>query len=551
MIVTSSTGSTGPPHTSSSSISEEGTLARNDDSRSSSAGRPPWPGLIAVAVCSLAVSTVVLADLVRRDGVFLGSDGPFAGDQLQYLSWIRESGEHGFVRNMFNGQGEPAPFVHPMFLLSGLLWRAGVPLAWTLLIWKPIALGVLITGGWAFVRRHLGGTPRLAALALAIGLLSVPPALALSHYTGGPGVSRDIVRASPVAPAITSWGYYPTTLAVGLLALYFVGLMRCWEHGRASTVIGTSLLGFAAAWIHPWEGLTGVFVAVTTVALSMGRGSLREAGVRRRIGHVAVPLLATTLPLLYYVALERWASAWAVANAHQASPAPEVGPLVLALGPLVALGALAGVGDRTFGDWLLRAWPVIAVLEALFLGTTAPPHFLTGITLPLAVLAVQGIRRRTARRRAFLWAAVAASLLVIPGTVASIDVVRSFIAQSRQPHVIDEDEERALSYLEQRPEGNVLASPFLSSAVPAVSGQPTWAGHPNWTRAFVARLQSADNLFAGSTSGAESLELVRRSRARYLLAGCGTAFSPSDALADVLSEPIRFGCAVVYEVERT
>lgn len=117
--------------------------------------------------------------------------------------------------------------------------------------------------------------------------------------------------------------------------------------------------------------------------------------------------------------------------------------------------------------------------------------------------------------------------------------------------MIDEDEERALSYLEQRPEGNVLASPFLSSAVPAVSGQPTWAGHPNWTRAFVARLQSADNLFAGSTSGAESLELVRRSRARYLLAGCGTAFSPSDALADVLSEPIRFGCAVVYEVERT
>lgn len=494
---------------------------------------------------------VVLTELLGRDGVFLGSDGPFAGDQLQYLSWIRESGEHGAVRNMFDGQSEPAPFVHPMFLASGLLWRAGAPLAWSLLIWKPIALGVLIAGGWAFVRHYLGAAPRLAVLALAIGLLSVPPALALSHYAGGGGVSSDIVRASPTMPVMTSLGYYPTTIALGMLALYFVGLIRCWEGARWGTVVGTGLLGFGAAWIHPWEGVTGVSVGVATVALSMGRGWLHEPRVRRRIGRVALPLVATALPLLYYLALDRWASAWAVANAHQASPAPEIGPLLLALGPFLALAALAGMGDRTFGDLVLRGWPVIAVLEALFLGTTAPPHFLTGVTLPLAVLAVQGIRRRTGRRRALVWSAVAASVLVVPGTVASLDLVRSFIEQSRQPHVIDHDEERALRYLEQRPEGNVLASPFLSSAVPAVSGQPTWAGHPNWTRAFAARIRAADDLFAGRTSGVAALELVRRSGARYLLADCGTGFSPPEALAGVLSEAIRFGCAVVYEVERT
>src|SRR5436190_2926202 len=128
----------------------------------------PVIGLAGVAV---VWSFVDLAWLWARRGhaTFLGVDGPFAGDQLQYLSWIRESGEHFFVNNLYDGSTQHALFVHPMFLVSGALWRLGMPLALAFQIWKPITAVALVVAYTAVVRASVDGrAARLAAVSVAL-----------------------------------------------------------------------------------------------------------------------------------------------------------------------------------------------------------------------------------------------------------------------------------------------------------------------------------------------------------------------------------------------
>src|SRR3954463_6633649 len=62
---------------------------------------------------------------------FLGVDGPDVADQLQYMSWIRDAGDHVAFANQFDLGPDRHLFVHPMFALSGLAWKlgAGIPVS--------------------------------------------------------------------------------------------------------------------------------------------------------------------------------------------------------------------------------------------------------------------------------------------------------------------------------------------------------------------------------------------------------------------------------------
>src|SRR5437870_784388 len=102
--------------------------------------RGPDRIVMGVAVLAALWSMVDLVALrfLRGNRVMVGVDGPFAADQLFYLSWIRESGDHILVRNLYDGSTQNAWFIHPMFLASGALWRAGMPLVLSYQLWKPI-----------------------------------------------------------------------------------------------------------------------------------------------------------------------------------------------------------------------------------------------------------------------------------------------------------------------------------------------------------------------------------------------------------------------------
>jgi hypothetical protein len=71
----------------------------------------------AVLAALFALSVAVLAGLLIRvwskGGVVTGSDGYLVVDQLQYLNWLRQAGDHFAVTNLYDLAPGPRSFVHP------------------------------------------------------------------------------------------------------------------------------------------------------------------------------------------------------------------------------------------------------------------------------------------------------------------------------------------------------------------------------------------------------------------------------------------------------
>ena len=57
--------------------------------------------LVALALWAMAPVIVVVIRLLAYGDVPTGADGPLAGDQLQYLAWVRDAGSHGLASNLF------------------------------------------------------------------------------------------------------------------------------------------------------------------------------------------------------------------------------------------------------------------------------------------------------------------------------------------------------------------------------------------------------------------------------------------------------------------
>ena len=133
--------------------------------------RPDWfdAGVLVALGALGSFTTALLLWRSRGPLVWTGTDGPYLGDQMQYLGWIRDSADHGLIGNPFVLEDRARAFAHPGLLLSGLLARLGVPAAVAYLVWKPVAVVALVVAVRALVHRHLttvAGRPAAMVLAL-------------------------------------------------------------------------------------------------------------------------------------------------------------------------------------------------------------------------------------------------------------------------------------------------------------------------------------------------------------------------------------------------
>ena len=89
-----------------------------------------------------AMSVCILAALATRPLAMTGAESGVVADQLQYFAWIRVAGDDLVIRNVWDIDPEGTSyFVHPGFLVSGLLHQLGlsIPLSYHI-IWKPVAV---------------------------------------------------------------------------------------------------------------------------------------------------------------------------------------------------------------------------------------------------------------------------------------------------------------------------------------------------------------------------------------------------------------------------
>ena len=393
---------------------------------------------------------VIASDLVEasvRHVVWTHTDGFFAGDQLQYLAWIRSAAAHGLVSDLYVLRHTPADYLQPAIMISALLVRLGVAPWLSLLVWKPVAV-VMIVLAMRAIADHCLAVRFDRRIALVLGVLYC----SLTVSTAGKlGIFFDMVSGWQ------SWGYPFGLIGVALIVFGLLRYARARDRGRVTAVPG--LLGALAGIVHPWQGEMMFLVVVLgeLVRLPATRAGPRTPTLR--LAGLTVILLA--LPLLYFFGLGHFDAVWreGQANAKHAFSSRAV---LIAAAPLL-LVALLGYRGRPadFLELTLRLWPLATLIIWVFalssLGAT-PQHAVNGLPLDLAVLAVLGVRRSAGGPLALARlphgrgiAVLATALVVVPGTVFMLADAHTYTDRSPgNADYVTPGEHRALAWLGSR-----------------------------------------------------------------------------------------------------
>ena len=495
--------------------------------------------LVAFGVLSLWVVVLDLLQVVVHHRVWTGTDGVYIVDQMQYLSWIRSTSVHGLAANWFVLRPTIADYFQPAVAISALLNLLGLPLTVALLVWKPVGVVSLFVAVRALVHRLFAASwSRRSALTLALffGFCTV----AYGSFT----VLGDLY------PVFLSWGY-----TFGLMALAaMVGAIIIYASDRARGRVSAwpALLGALSTLLHPWHGELLALVLVLAEASRWRQGD--RAGWRG----LSVAVGAIVLILAYYWLLGRTDVSWKLARVSS-KHGFSIWPLAIYLAPL-ALPALLALRRRSasFLDLAVRAWPVATLVEwalsSSVLGAT-PLHAFQGVTIPLAVLAVQGVRglhvRWGSRSRARALVVGILALATIPGGVLQMRSEAQLAAPTvDNANFITTGERDALEYLDHDPTpGGVMSRSYLGAVVPSRTGRHVLVGDCLWSNpGCLLRTALALQLFAGGMDDVTARTFVRRSGARFLLADCRVNVDLGPALRPILASVRRFGCATVYQV---
>jgi len=507
---------------------------------------------LGVLAALAGLSVLVLAALLTKGRALTGADGLLASDQLQYFTWIRQAGEHGLIGNEYDLAPDERVFLHPGFLLSGLVHAAaGISVPLSYLLWKPVAVGLLFWGVLRYVRRLLGpGGPRHAALVLA--LFAVMPASAIVAWTGFGGKPRQFTFdfiAGELGSAQYLWGYLMTAIAVALMPLVLLAVEDWRSRRRAGTLALAAAGALLATWLQPWQGGTLVLVVVAAEALTWRRERRRPSAAI-----LAVPL-AACVPAVYYAVLERSDAAWELAGrvnaaGNQATWSWPWWTIVVSLAPLALPAALAyRAPARSWQEHAVRVWPFAALLVYLAPVGTFPYHAFQGMTIPLAVLAVQGTLAVWPGPRAAVVVACLA-LMTLPGTVHRFEVAVNSIRAAGDPYFVFGGEQRALDALAADPRpGGVLAPAYGGHMIPYRTGREVFVGALSWTPDWDARVRETRALFEGAMGPAEAQALARRSGARFAFVDCRPGLRDlRPLLGPVIARTRRFGCATLYDL---
>jgi hypothetical protein len=508
--------------------------------------RPDWFELLVLVAFAAASMWVVALDVHRavvHGLVWTGTDGFYIVDQMQYLAWIQEAARHVLVANLFVLHPTTADYFQPAIVVSGGLTALGVPPWLSLLLWKPIAVLAAFYGVRAYAYRTLDGAwPRRIALLLGLFFGSI------TIIYGSPGVLGDLF------PAFLSWGYTFGLLASGLLLFALVAYARERDDpspGRRWRLWLPGLLAAFAGLMHPWQGELMILIVIGA-ELSLWLRDRRFP----RLWLPAITLVVTGAPLLYYEILGRVDPSWKLARVAS-KHAFSLWTILLAVVPL-ALPALLAYRQRprSFLDVVNRVWPVAALaiyaLSASAVSAT-PLHAFEGITLPLSILAIQGIRRVRLPRLALPAARVlAAGILLaatVPATVSELATARSAVAPAPgNANFITHDERAALRYLaKDREPGGVFTRFYLGTVVPAETGRRTFVGDCLWSEPdCTPRAEITQMVFDQELPPSAARWFVEQIGARFVLADCSTRSDMASVLAPLTEAVRRFGCAAVY-----
>lgn len=486
---------------------------------------------------ALAPLLVVAVYASRHGGQATGAwSSLLVEDVFQYWAWIRESGEHVAIANLFDTGPPEHVFVYPPFLVSGALWRLGLPLPVAYHLWTIAGAAALVASVVAYARRSLpeGGWRSATVLAIVFGS---PVWLAAWLITGSHGGDR--LMAYVLSPLSALWGYTPRLLAVALMPAFMLALERVLKNPvrRGRPLAAACALGAAAAWLHPWQGLVLILVPIGLFAWDR---------FHRRGLVLALPVIATALPLVYYAALHHFVTDWQRASENLNYYAAK--DFLIVLVPFVAFAAL---GVRRPGtdvhERALLLWPV-ATLACFLTPTGGRFEVMAGISIPLAILIVRAWQRWAPARAI---TAVAMVLMLLAGVAPMLRDAPGDVRDGAGTAWLLDGDRAALDYLETAPDtGGVLADSHVAAGTVAMTGKRAWAAHASWSPDYVARATAVNAVLAGALPADGAQRVAAAAGAAYVFLDCRRPAATAPGLRTLVRAERRFGCARVLELRR-
>jgi hypothetical protein len=486
-------------------------------------------GFIAISLWVLGLD---LYQVIVHDRVWTGTDGLFLTDQMQYVAWIRDASTHGLAANLFVLHPTPADYFQPVVVVSGGLTALGIAPWLSLLLWKPVA----VLAAFFAIRQFAHYT--------CTGLWERRVVLLFGLFFGWFWALGDLWTA------FWSWGYPFGLLGIAAELAAVVAYDRARRDERFPWL--AMLFGAIASAMHPWQGETLILIVIGTEIVLRAR---REDW-RRRLAVPVAMVAATALPLVYYAGLQHLDLSWELARDASKHTFP-LSHILLALAPLIVAAAFAyRRRPQTFIEGAIRAWPIAALVvyglsETDLAGT--PLHAFAGLTVPLSVLAIEGVKRlgfdRLPHKRLIAGLVVAA--FTIPATVELLSQAAHYAGPTPgNANFITEGESDALNWLNTNPQpGGVLTRSYLGTVVPGATGRRSYVGDCLWSQPnCYGRVAQMQDLFDGSMPAAQARSLVETTHARFLLADCTATADLSKTLGKLVTSVHQFGCARVYTV---
>ena len=491
--------------------------------------------LAAFAVTSVWVLLLGLWWTVTQGRIWTGVDGVYVQDVTQYLAWIRDASRHVLVSDLFVSRQTPHDYLQPAIAISGGLVAIGVAPWLALLLWQPVAVGGTFLAVRSLVHRQLAARfDRRAALVLAL-------------FGGSIGTFQDLWL-----PWWT-WGYVFGVLSLAAMVASLLLYERAVR--GAAPAWPAALLAGLAGWLHPWQGsVLALIIAGGEIVVSTQPSGSPGGPRRRSIARPASVLVSVSLPLAYYALLDHTDAAWRLA-AESLKGAVAPWQVVLMLAPLLAPALLAyRIRPKSFTAAAVRIWPpaAFAVYFAAQHGAgDEPMHAFLGISVPLAILAAEGVGtlgwpQRTPRRTLAVLAVVG---LTVPQAVSELTAKWRFVRPSTTP--ITRSDWQAIDYLSRAPmPGSVLAGFPLGRYIPSETGRRTYIGDVFWSEPGAKwREVEVARLLAGRLASSQAVTFVAGTGARFLLADCTARANLERELAPIIQSVHRFGCAAVYRLE--
>jgi hypothetical protein len=510
-----------------------------------------WRWALAWALLIVAVSCLpyLVAWIATPAGYQFGGILVNPLDGNSYLAKMRQGWAGAWQFHLtYTPEPHDGAYIFLFYLGLGHLARwTGLPLLVVYHGARVLAGLILLLTVYAFVARLTGD---LRERRLAFALVSTSAGLGwLGAALGTSPIDLSVPEAFAFFSLLTN-PHFP--LALALMLAVVMGVV--WPAAGLRRWLAPGLAGLALAVVQPFA-LASLYVTMALYLLL--RGWLDRGWPRPEL-IAAAGAVAFSTPLLLY---DAWVyttnpalSAWAAQNV---TPAPA--PLDLALGfGLVGLLAIAGgvVATRSHdrpvpatqaqgGGLALLAWSV-GTLALVYAPFALQRRFLTGLGLPLAMLAALGLSRWLAGRLATL----AVGFSALGNLFLLLILTLGTLAGQQQPALfarlyLSKDEAAAMQWLLiNAPDEVVLAAPRTGMLLPGWAGVRVFAGHPFETIDAKTKQAQAEACFRGELSPAEWQALREQYRIRYVFVG------PAErALGDGLStlEPaFRQGDVTIY-----